>query len=330
MNEKRLSEPVLDISGLTVEFPTEHGPAEAVSNVSLSVHQGETLAVVGESGSGKSVTARAAMGLVGYPGKMTAGAIRIAGEDVSAYSQRRWRSIRGERIAMVYQDSLSALNPVFTVGQQLAESFRVHRKMGARAAHREAVSLLDRVRIPDAQRRVDQYPHEFSGGMRQRAMIAMSIALNPKVLIADEPTTALDVTVQAQILDLLDELKREQNMGLILITHDLGVVAQRAQRVAVMYSGRVVEETPTPKLFTRPAHGYTSALIRAIPRIDGARGELKTIPGMPPQLWDRGQGCAFAPRCDFAVDACHQTPPPAVEVEPGHISACHEWERITL
>lgn len=318
----------LEVDRLSVEFQTEDVTANAIDDVSFSVGKGETLALVGESGSGKSVTARAVMGLIGDPGRVTNGTIRIGGDDVSGYSPRQWRAIRGTRIAMVFQDSLSALNPVFTVGQQLVESFRVHRGIRGAAARKRAIDLLELVRIPDAEQRFHQYPHEFSGGMRQRAMIAMSIALEPEVLIADEPTTALDVTVQAQILDLLVDLQRERQMGLVLITHDLGVVAQRADRVAVMYSGRIVEEAVTRKLFGAPSHGYTAALLGAITRIDASIGALTTIPGRPPQLGQRGRGCSFAPRCEFAVAACRDEIPESIEVDRGHIAACHEWERV--
>ncbi|MDA4894343.1 ABC transporter ATP-binding protein [Streptomyces sp. MS2A] len=319
--------PALTVEGLTVEFATTEIVANAVEGVSFHVGRGETLAIVGESGSGKSVTARALMGLVGRPGRISAGSIRLGDEELVGRSPREMRAIRGARIAMVFQDSLSALNPVFTVGQQLVETLRVHCGMSRREARRRAVELLDRVRIPDAERRVDQYPHEFSGGMRQRAMIAMSIALEPEVLVADEPTTALDVTVQAQIMALLADLQRERDMAMVLITHDLGVVAQRADRVAVMYAGRIVEEAPTRDLFRRPAHGYTRALLDAIPRPDRGDRRLVAIPGSAPRLDQRGTGCAFAPRCRFAVDACRDGIVTST-VDPGHRTACREWRRI--
>ncbi|WP_353112358.1 ABC transporter ATP-binding protein [Microbacterium sp.] len=317
----------LTVTDLTVEFETEDLVANAVQDVSFHVDRGETLAIVGESGSGKSVTARALMGLVGAPGRVTSGSIRLGDEELVGRPAREMRAIRGSRIAMVFQDSLSALNPVFTIGQQLGETLRVHRGLSRRAARAKAIELLERVRIPDPERRVDQYPHEFSGGMRQRAMIAMSIALEPEVLVADEPTTALDVTVQAQIMALLADLQRERRMALVLITHDLGVVAQRADRVAVMYAGRIVEQGTTRELFRAPAHGYTRALLEAIPRPDASSGRMVAIPGTAPGLSGRTTGCAFAPRCAFAVDACREGLVTTTVTE-GHVTACREWERV--
>lgn len=327
---ERMGRAALSVTNLSVEFRTADGVANAVDDVSFGVDRGETLAIVGESGSGKSVTARALMGLVGSPGRISGGSIRLGEQELVGLSSRALRPIRGSRIAMVFQDSLSALNPVFTVGQQLEETFRVHRRMGRREARRRAIELLDRVRIPDAARRVDQYPHEFSGGMRQRAMIAMSIALEPEILIADEPTTALDVTVQAQIMALLSELQAESEMALILITHDLGVVAQQADRVAVMYAGRLAEQAPTETLFRQAAHGYTRALLDAIPRFESSHERLVSIPGSAPQLGSRGAGCAFAPRCAFATEACGQEQPSMRDIDEAHRSACHEWKRVMV
>lgn len=318
----------LEVTDLNVKFHLEGGVGDAVDNVSFTVRKGETLALVGESGSGKSVTARALMGLIEPPGRIAGGSIRLNGEELVGMSRKRLRGMRGPSIAMVFQDSLSALNPVFTIGQQLTETFRTHLGLNKREARRRAIELLDQVRIPDAARRIDQYPHEFSGGMRQRAMIAMSIALSPDILIADEPTTALDVTVQAQVMALIAELQREHNMGVILITHDLGLVAQHADRVAVMYAGQIAEETDTATLFKNPAHGYTAALLGAIPNYRVASDHLVTIPGSAPQILARTPGCAFAPRCTFASEVCFAQAPEMTLVTPTHETHCHEWKRV--
>ncbi len=327
-NELGGAQPALEVTALNVQFHLEGGIGEAVTDVSFRVHTGETLALVGESGSGKSVTARALMGLVEAPGRISSGSIRLNGEELVGVPPKRLRELRGPRIAMVFQDSLSALNPVFTIGQQLSEIFRTHEGASRREARRRSIELLDQVRIPDAARRYDQYPHEFSGGMRQRAMIAMSIALSPDILIADEPTTALDVTVQAQVMALISELRRERDMGVILITHDLGLVAQHADRVAVMYAGRIVEEADTRTLFGASAHGYTRALLGAIPNHRVAGNRLVTIPGSAPQILGRAPGCAFAPRCAFATDQCGVDQPDQFAVADGHVATCHEWKRV--
>ncbi|GIN00524.1 ABC transporter ATP-binding protein [Planomonospora venezuelensis] len=323
------SEPLLAVEDLHVEFVTRQGTVKAVNGVGYALHPGETLAVLGESGSGKSVTAQAIMGILDTPpARVPKGRIRFRGTDLLGLSEDARSQVRGSRIAMIFQDALSALNPVFTVGSQIAEMFRVHRGMSRRDAERRAVELMDRVRIPGARQRLHDYPHQFSGGMRQRIMIAMAIALDPEVLIADEPTTALDVTVQAQIMELLAELKRESDMGLILITHDLGVVADVADKIVVMYGGRVVENAPVHDLYRAPAHPYTRGLLDSIPRIDRKGRELHAIAGMPPNLLDMPPGCAFAPRCPYRQDDCVTAAPPLHRIGSTRGSACHYWREV--
>jgi oligopeptide transport system ATP-binding protein len=321
--------PVLEVEGLAVEFATPDGVVAAVNGVGFTLTRGETLAVVGESGSGKSVTAQAIMGLIERPGRVTAGAVRFAGVDLLALPAEERRRIRGRRMAMIFQDPLSALNPVYSVGFQIGEMFRVHQGMSRGEARRRAVELLDRVRIPSAASRVGDYPHQFSGGMRQRVMIALAIALGPEVLIADEPTTALDVTVQAQILELLDELRAATGMGLVLITHDLGVAAETADRVAVMYAGRIVETGPAVEVLTRPGHPYTEGLLASLPQGEGRLGRrLAPIAGAPPSLSRIPPGCPFHPRCPYAVERCRSELPPLAEVAGGRVSACWRAEEV--
>ncbi|WP_127499707.1 ABC transporter ATP-binding protein [Actinoplanes solisilvae] len=316
--------PLLEVRDLHVEFRTRDGVARAVNGVDLRLNPGETLAVLGESGCGKSVTAQAIMGILDTPpGHVTRGEVRYRGVDLLRLPEADRRKVRANRIAMVFQDALSALNPVYTVGFQLAEQFRMHRGMSRKDAKQRAVELLDQVRIPDARRRVDDYPHQFSGGMRQRVMIAMALALDPEVLIADEPTTALDVTVQAQIMNLLAELQQQRGMGLMLITHDMGVVATVADRIAVMYAGKVVEEAPVHDIYARPAHAYTQALLESIPRLDLKGRPLNVIRGLPPALTDIPSGCAFHPRCTYAREICRLEPPPAYRIAPQRIASCH-------
>ncbi|KAA2255664.1 ABC transporter ATP-binding protein [Solihabitans fulvus] len=318
------AEPLLEIADLRVEFRTRDGVANVLNGVSYRVSVGETLAVLGESGSGKSVTAQAVMGILDTPPAfVTGGEVRFHGENLLAADADRRMAVRGDGIAMIFQDALSALNPVFTVGFQIEEQLRVRRGMTRADARKRAVELLDLVRIPGAARRIREYPHQFSGGMRQRAMIAMSLALDPEVLIADEPTTALDVTVQAQIMDLLAEIQRERDMGLILITHDLGVVADVADRIAVMYAGRIVEEADVYSLFRSPGHPYTAALLESLPRLDLKGQELRTIKGLPPSLTDIPPGCPFHPRCAMAADVCATTVPEFRHLGDGRASACH-------
>jgi oligopeptide/dipeptide ABC transporter ATP-binding protein len=319
----------LELRGLTAAVPGERGPIRLVEEVSLSVRAGETLAVVGESGSGKTVTFTSALGLLPRPGRVIAGEVLLEGTDLLRLRPEALRRMRGARIGMVFQDPLTGLNPVFRVGAQIAEVLRAHLPIGRREARERAIGLLARVQIPDPARRVDDYPHQFSGGMRQRVLIAMAIALGPRVLIADEPTTALDVTVQAQVLDLLGELRESEGMAMVLITHDLGVVARQADRVAVMYAGRVVETGTVEQVFRSPRHPYTISLFRSIPDLDAPAGtRLAPIEGAPPDPARRPPGCAFAPRCFAAreADGC-TTLRPALSVE-AHAVACHRSGRL--
>ncbi|WP_435616223.1 ABC transporter ATP-binding protein [Streptomyces coelicoflavus] len=327
-------QPLLEVRDLHVEFHTRDGVAKAVNGVNYSVAAGETLAVLGESGSGKSVTAQAIMGILDMPpGSIPQGEILYRGQDMLRMSNEERRKIRGNKIAMIFQDALSSLNPVLSVGYQLGEMFRVHRGLSRKDAKAKSIELMDRVKIPAAAARVNDYPHQFSGGMRQRIMIAMALALEPDLIIADEPTTALDVTVQAQVMDLLAELQREYHMGLILITHDLGVVADVADKIAVMYAGRIVETAPVRELYKRPAHPYTKGLLDSIPRLDQKGQELYAIKGLPPNLTRIPSGCAFNPRCPQAQDVCSTDIPPLFTVTErdggelaGRGSACHFWK----
>jgi oligopeptide transport system ATP-binding protein len=321
--------PLLEVRDLAVEFRARSGVVRAVDGISYTLAPGETLAVLGESGSGKSVSAQAVMGLIDTPpGFITRGSIRFRGVDLLHLSERRYREIRGVRIAMVFQDALSALNPVFTVGDQIAEMYRVHRGASRAQARDSAIEMMERVHIPSAAERYADYPHQFSGGMRQRIMIATALALDPDVLIADEPTTALDVTVQAQIMELLAELQRDTGMGLILITHDLGVVADVADRVAVMYAGRVVETASVTDLYAHPAHPYTEGLIASIPRMDREHQVLRPIEGAPPNLARIPSGCPFHPRCPRMRDRCAVDQPPLYDVTADRGSACHYWQEV--
>ncbi len=321
--------PLLEVRDLQVEFRTKAGTARAINGVDFTVHPGETLAILGESGSGKSVTAQTIMGILDTPpGHITGGEIRYRGRDLLTMDEESRRRLRGVDISMIFQDALSALNPVFPVGWQIAEMFVVHRKMSKRKAKAAAIELMDRVGIPAASKRVWDYPHEFSGGMRQRIMIAMAIALDPDLLIADEPTTALDVTVQAQVMGLLHDLQQESNMGLILITHDLGVVAEVADKIAVMYAGRVMEAADVYEIYDRPSHPYTRGLLDSLPRIDGGADKLKAIEGLPPMLTQLPPGCPFNPRCPMATDLCRTERPDLKRIAPGHSSACHYSEQI--
>jgi peptide/nickel transport system ATP-binding protein len=333
MSENPAEETVLDVKGLQTVFFTNSGLFRAVDDVSFTVRRGETLAIVGESGCGKSVTALSIMRLVpDPPGRIVGGSIRLEGTDLLALDENRMREIRGDRISMIFQEPMTSLNPVMRIGDQIAEAVRLHRQMTAREASEQAVRMLRLVRIPEPERRATEYPHQLSGGMRQRAMIAMALACRPSLLIADEPTTALDVTIQAQILALMLDLQRELGMGLILITHDLGVVAQTAQRVIVMYAGKKVEETDVETLFANPRHPYTRGLMASIPRVPSpgmnADARLVEIPGMVPSLTRLPKGCAFAPRCGLAVARCHQEYPPLQDWGAGHLAAC--WRAAEL
>jgi peptide/nickel transport system ATP-binding protein len=321
-----MTERMLEIKGLKIHFGTEEGVLRAVDGVDLGIDTGETLGVVGESGCGKSVTALTVMRLLPMPpGRIAGGEIRWRGRDLVAAGEEAVRELRAKEIAMIFQEPMTSLNPVYTVGDQIAEVVRLHDNPNRRAALKRAVEMLRLVQIPNPERRVNDYPHQFSGGMRQRVMIAMALSCKPKLLIADEPTTALDVTIQAQILDLMAELKDEMGMAVMLITHAMGVVAETAQRVVVMYAGKVVEEAPVAALFRSPLHPYTSGLIRSIPRLDLAakkKQRLETIAGAVPRLIDPAPGCRFAARCTFARDECLHATPPLLEVAPGHKVAC--------
>ncbi|WP_405790477.1 ABC transporter ATP-binding protein [Streptomyces sp. NBC_00029] len=321
---------LLEVRDLHVEFKTRDGVAKAVNGVNYSVAEGETLAVLGESGSGKSVTAQAVMGILDMPpGRIAGGEILFKGKDLLKMKEEERRKVRGAEMAMIFQDALSSLNPVLSVGAQLGEMYEVHRGTSRKDAKRKAVELMDRVKIPAAKERVGDYPHQFSGGMRQRIMIAMALALEPSLIIADEPTTALDVTVQAQVMDLLAELQRELNMGLILITHDLGVVADVADKIAVMYAGRIVEAAPVHEIYKAPAHPYTRGLLDSIPRLDQKGQELYAIKGLPPNLVAIPPGCAFNPRCPMAQAVCRTDVPPLYRVTESPVertSACHFWK----
>jgi oligopeptide/dipeptide ABC transporter ATP-binding protein len=320
---------LLEVEDLRVEFRTQDGVAKVINGVTYHVNAGETLAVLGESGSGKSVTAQSIMGILDTPpGFVTGGQIRFHGDDMLKMDAEERRKIRGHGIAMVFQDALSALNPVYRIGFQIGEQFRIRQGMSRKDAKQRSIEMLDQVKIPHARQRINEYPHQFSGGMRQRVMIAMSLALDPEVLIADEPTTALDVTVQAQIMDLLAELQRERQMGMILITHDLGVVADVADRIAVMYAGRIVEEANVYDLYAQPAHPYTVGLLNSIPRLDEKGQELRTIKGLPPSLLKIPSGCPFHPRCPRAQQICVDEVPALRQVGPHRASACHFAEEV--
>jgi peptide/nickel transport system ATP-binding protein len=317
---------LLEIDGLKVHFRTDDGWVRAVDGVDIGIGRGETVCVVGESGCGKTVTAMTVMKLIAMPpGKIVAGQIRWQGRDLVPLDAEGMRAIRAKEIGIVFQEPMTSLNPVYTVGEQIAESLRLHEGLSKRAAIERAVEMLKLVHIPNPQRRVNDYPHQFSGGMRQRVMIAMALACGPKLLIADEPTTALDVTIQAQILDLLNEMKARLGMAVMLITHAMGVVAETAQRVVVMYAGKVVEEAPVIELFGNPRHPYTQGLIRSIPRLDLAavkKERLEAIPGTVPSLLHPPPGCRFAARCRYAMPQCTEAEPPLREVAPGHKVAC--------
>ncbi|OYO22429.1 methionine ABC transporter ATP-binding protein [Enemella dayhoffiae] len=321
---------LLEVADLHVEFRTRDGVARAINGVNFTLDESETLAILGESGSGKSVTAQAIMQILDTPpGYITGGQVRYCGTDLLKLPEKQMRTVRGPEISMIFQDALSSLNPVFPVGWQIAEMFRLHRGMNKTDSLQQAVRLMEKVNIPAAKERVRAYPHQFSGGMRQRIMIAMAIALDPAVLIADEPTTALDVTVQAQIMSLLKELQEERKMGLILITHDLGVVADVADRIAVMYAGRLVETADVFELYAKPGHPYTKGLLDSIPRLDQKGQTLSAIGGLPPNLLRIPEGCAFNPRCAYATDHCRRgTPPPLIEIGQERASACYYAEQV--
>ena len=322
-----IAAPLLDLEGVEVAFRTETGLSSVVEGVSLRLAEGRILGLVGESGCGKSVTARAIMRLLPEPpAQVRAHRLDVAGRDLLRMSERAIRAIRGNTMAMIFQEPMTSLNPTWTVGYQVDESLRLHTELGAGDRRARALDLLRRVGVGGAERRLDQYPFELSGGLRQRAMIAMALACSPRLLIADEPTTALDVTIQAQILELLAELREEFGMAILLITHDLAVVAELCDEVAVMYAGRIVERAPVQELFARPRHPYTAGLLAAMPRLDRGRGRLATIPGVVPPPGFRPPGCVFRPRCGRSIDRCAAEAPPLAADAAGHASAC--WNAV--
>ncbi|SEA42522.1 oligopeptide transport system ATP-binding protein [Thalassobacillus cyri] len=320
--------PILEVKDLHTHFFTKAGTVKAVDGVSFSVKPGETLGIVGESGSGKSITAMSVMKLVpSPPGKIVSGDIRFNGESLLLKKEKEMRKIRGKDISMIFQDPMTSLNPVFSVEKQMMETILTHENMNKQQARNRAIELLDLVGIPDAAKRLKNYPHEFSGGMRQRVMIAMALACNPKVLIADEPTTALDVTIQAQILDLLKKLQQELGMAIIMITHDLGVVAEVCDRVMVMYAGKPVEFSSVKELFDHPKHPYTWGLLSSIPQIHNRKERLEAIKGLPPDLRDLAKGCSFAPRCTHVKEECLTKDPALLEDETDHFVRCLLYEQ---
>lgn len=315
---------LLEVKNLRTQFFTQDGVVHAVNGISYTLNEGETLAIVGESGCGKSVGVLSLIRLIPQPpGKIVDGEVWFDGRDLLKLSEDELRQVRGNRIAMIFQDPMTSLNPVLTIGQQIGEALQLHLGMSRQQARQRSIELLEMVGIPDAAKRIDDYPHQFSGGMRQRVMIAMGLSCNPQLLIADEPTTALDVTIQAQILDLVKRLKNEIGMAMIWITHDLGVVAGLAERVIVMYAGYIVEEAYVHDLYADPRHPYTLGLLRSIPRLDkGRQAKLQPIEGLPPDLIDPPKGCPFAPRCSYRIDRCWEENPPLEMVARGHRVAC--------
>jgi len=322
-----LAEDLLKISNLKTQFFTGEGIIRAVDGVDLRLEQGETLGVVGESGSGKSVTAYSLLRLISYPGRVVDGEVLFRGENLLEKSPEEMKSIQGNKIAMIFQEPMTSLNPVFTIGRQVMEPLIYHKDYSAAEARREAMNLLKLVGIPSAETRIDEYPHQLSGGMRQRVMIAMALACRPELLIADEPTTALDVTIQAQILNLMRRLQKEFGMAIMLITHNLGVVAQMVNRVVVMYAGQVVESGEVERIFDRPAHPYTAGLLGSIPKLNERRDRLQVIEGTVPNPSQMPEGCRFHPRCSKMMDECQQEPPPLIRTEPGHEVRCWLYQK---
>ena len=320
---------LLEVKNLKTQFFTQDGVVHAVNGISYTVDKGETVAIVGEPGCGKSVGVMSLIRLIPQPpGKIVDGEVWFDGQDLLKLTEEELRHIRGNKIAMIFQDPMTSLNPVLTIGRQITEALELHLGMNREQSRKRAVQLLEMVGIPGAESRLDDYPHQFSGGMRQRVMIAMGLSCDPQLLIADEPTTALDVTIQAQIIDLVGHLKEELGMAIIWITHDLGVVAGMAERVIVMYAGFIIEQAPVDQVYSNPRHPYTLGLLRSIPRLDlGRQKRLIPIDGLPPDLLDLPSQCPFAPRCSFAIEKCWQANPPLDEVGPGHIAAC--WVDIS-
>ncbi|OAA31318.1 peptide ABC transporter ATP-binding protein [Kosmotoga arenicorallina S304] len=320
--------PLLEVKGLKTYFHTDDGIVKAVDGVSFEVYPGETLGIVGESGCGKSVTSLSIMRLLDEKGEIAGGEIHFDGKDIRSLSDEEMRKMRGNEMAMIFQEPMTALNPVYTVGDQIMEAILLHQDVDRETARKMAIDMLRKVGIPEPEKRVDEYPHELSGGMRQRAMIAMSLSCNPKLLFADEPTTALDVTIQAQILELMLELQKEYGMAIVMITHDLGVIAEMAERVVVMYAGKVVEYADVVTLFKDPKHPYTWGLMNAIPRLDEDKEVLYNIPGVVPDPLDFPTGCRFNTRCPLATDKCRTEEPPLVEIEPEHKAACWHIDKL--
>jgi oligopeptide transport system ATP-binding protein len=321
---------LLQVKDLKTYFFTDDGVVKAVDGISYDVEPGEIVGLVGESGCGKTVSALSILKLIpNPPGKIVGGEILFEGTDLVKADEEEIRHIRGNRIAMIFQEPMTSLNPVLTIGRQITESLELHLKMDRRGATKRAIELMEMVGIPEAEARISDYPHQFSGGMRQRTMIAMALSCNPKLLLADEPTTALDVTIQAQILELLTRLARELGTAVVIITHNLGVVARYADRVNVMYAGKIVESAVAPELYGNPHHPYTLGLLKSVPRLDRARKEkLEPIEGFPPDLINMPEGCSFQPRCKFAVQRCEEEEPPLLLVNREHYSACWEWRRV--
>lgn len=320
-------EKILEVKNLSVQFETYAGTVQAVRDISFDIEKGSVTAIVGESGCGKSVTAKSVLGLIKKPGKVGAESkILFRGEDILKYTEKQWRNYRGQKCSIVFQDALTALNPTMNVGKQITEKIRAHKKAGKKEAWREGIRMLELVGIPNAEMRMKQYPHEFSGGMRQRVMIAIALTLNPELLIADEPTTALDVTIQADILEMMKNIRKTQGMSVILITHDLGIVANFATDIIVMYAGKVVERGSAEDIFYRAAHPYTEALLRAVPRLDMDDERLETIEGAPPNMSDPPKGCPFAPRCQKRMEMCDKEFPGETELAGGHKVCCRLWE----
>lgn len=315
---------LLEVKDLKTYFYTDEGVVKSVDGVSFSVDKGETLGVVGESGCGKSITSMSIMQLIGKPGKIVNGEIDFKGENLLNKDKEEMRKIRGKEIAMIFQEPMTSLNPVYTVGQQIMESVLIHEDMTKEQARERAIQMLDLVKIPDAEKRLNSYPHEFSGGMRQRVMIAMALSCNPEFLICDEPTTALDVTIQAQILNLINELKEKTGTAVMMITHDLGVISEVADNVMVMYAGQVVEYTDVDTVFEKPLHPYTQGLISCIPKLGGQEEKLSTIKGMVPSFNDMPEGCLFCPRCEYAKDICRKERPELVDLD-GHQVRCFKY-----
>jgi len=324
-----MSENILEVEGLKTHFYTEAGVVLAVDGVSFNVRKGETLGLVGESGSGKTVTALSVLRLVPRPGRIVEGKIRFQGEDLLAKTEEEMRDIRGDKIAIIFQDPTSSLNPVYTVESQLADVINTHQKSSKEGVRGKIAELFQFVEIPEPEARMREYPHQFSGGMKQRVAVARALACEPVLLFADEPTTNLDVTIQAQVLDLMKDLKTKLGMSMVMITHDMGIIADITSRVVVLYAGRVCEIAPTPVLYERLRHPYTEALLAAVPRID-KRKKLAIIPGNIPNLISPPSGCRFHPRCPYAKDVCKERVPELEEVEPGHLVACHEWRNLSL